>query len=230
MTSSAPPIVEVRHVERIYKTASGGSLPVLVDANLSVSRGEVVAITGESGSGKSTLLHIMGALDRPDAGTVLFEGRDMFAADDEALSAFRNRSVGFVFQFHHLLPEFSALENVLMPALIAGRGGSAARTRAAELLATVGLTDRADHRPSELSGGEKQRVAIARALMNAPDVVLADEPTGNLDEKTADILHNELIRLSRELGQTFVLVTHNPVFAAMADRTVRLDQGTLHAT
>ncbi len=230
MTSSALPIVEVRHVERTYTTASGGKLPVLVDANLSVARGEVVAITGESGSGKSTLLHIMGALDRPDAGTVLFEGRDMFAADDEALSSFRNQSVGFVFQFHHLLPEFSALENVLMPALIAGRSGRAARTRAAELLATVGLSDRAEHRPAELSGGEKQRVAIARALMNGPDVVLADEPTGNLDAKTADILHNELIRLSRELGQTFVLVTHNPAFAAMADRTVLLEQGTLHAS
>ncbi len=230
MTSSAPPIVEVRHVERTYTTASGGNLPVLVDANLSVLRGEVVAITGESGSGKSTLLHIMGALDRPDAGTVLFEGRDMFAAGDEALSSFRNQSIGFIFQFHHLLPEFSALENVLMPALIAGRNGRGARARAAELLATVGLSERADHRPSELSGGEKQRVAIARALMNEPDVVLADEPTGNLDEKTADVLHNELIRLSRELGQTFVLVTHNPVFAAMADRTVRLDQGTLHMT
>jgi len=230
MTSSALPIVEVCHVERTYTTASGGKLPVLVDANLSVARGEVVAITGESGSGKSTLLHIMGALDRPDAGTVLFEGRDMFAADDEALSSFRNQSVGFVFQFHHLLPEFSALENVLMPALIAGHSGREVRTRAAELLATVGLSDRAGHRPAELSGGEKQRVAIARALMNAPDVVLADEPTGNLDAKTADILHNELVRLSRELGQTFVLVTHNPVFAAMADRTVLLEQGTLHTS
>ena len=221
------PIVRVTGVEKVYPTASGGSLQVLRGVDMTVTRGEVVAVVGESGSGKSTLLHIIGALDRPDKGNVYFEGKDIFGASDEVLSGFRNRRIGFVFQFHHLLPEFSALENVLMPALIAGDTGAAARKRAADLLHTVGLTERADHRPNELSGGEKQRVAIARALMNNPDLVLADEPTGNLDEKTADALHVEMLRLSRELGQTFVLVTHNASFAAMADRTLRLDHGQL---
>ena len=195
--------------------------------DLDVHRGEVVAIIGESGTGKSTLLHILGTLEQPDSGEIRFSGELLAEKDDEALSQFRNAHVGFVFQFHHLLPEFTALENVMMPALVRGDSQGAARPRADELLALLGLTDRFDHRPGELSGGERQRVAMARALMNAPDLVLADEPTGNLDEKTADQLHKELIRLSREMNQTFVLVTHNQGFAAMADRIMVLEHGNL---
>lgn len=226
-SEGAEPLVQVRALVKSYPAISGGRIEVLKNVNLTIMRGEVVSIVGESGSGKSTLLHILGALDRPDSGDVLFQGTDIFTGSDDALSVFRNRRLGFVFQFHHLLPEFSALENVFMPALIAGVSMDKAKVRAAELLASVGLSDRSDHRPAELSGGEKQRVAIARALMNEPDLVLADEPTGNLDEQTAEYLHAELIRLSREMGQTFVLVTHNSAFAAMADRTLTLDHGVL---
>ncbi len=226
-SDAAEPLVRVRALVKSYPAISGGRIEVLRNVNLSVRRGEVVAIVGESGSGKSTLLHVLGALDRPDSGDVLFQGNDIFTGSDDALSLFRNRRLGFVFQFHHLLPEFSALENVFMPALIAGTPMERARVRAAELLAIVGLSDRSAHRPAELSGGEKQRVAIARALMNEPDLVLADEPTGNLDEQTAHALHGELLRLSRDMGQTFILVTHNPAFAAMADRTLTLDRGIL---
>jgi lipoprotein-releasing system ATP-binding protein len=221
-------ILQVRGLVKTYPSASGQALSVLQDLDLTVPRGEFLAITGESGTGKSTLLHVLGALDRPDLGTVIMDGKDVFQRDDTALSAFRNQSVGFVFQFHHLLPEFTAEENVMMPALIAGRRPGQVRDRARKLLADVGLSSRADHRPGELSGGEKQRVAMARALMNEPALVLADEPSGNLDEKTAEILHTELLRLSREQGQTFVVVTHNRDFAAMADRRLVLENGRLN--
>ncbi|MFB3133632.1 MAG: ABC transporter ATP-binding protein, partial [Rhodothermales bacterium] len=177
--------------------------------------------------GKSTLLHLLGALDRPDSGTVHFDGHDIFLKDDDALAAFRNRSVGFIFQFHHLLPEFTALENVAMPGLIQGLSLEAARPRVLELLRQLGLEARADHRPSALSGGEQQRVAVARALMNRPGLVLADEPTGNLDTKTAEALHDEILRLSRTTGQTFVVVTHNPALAAIADRVLRIENGLI---
>jgi lipoprotein-releasing system ATP-binding protein len=221
-------ILQVRGLVKTYPSAAGQPLSVLRDLDLMVRRGEFLAITGESGTGKSTLLHVLGALDRPDEGSVIMDGSDVFTRDDVALSAFRNQSVGFVFQFHHLLPEFSAEENVMMPALIAGRRPGQVRERARRLLADVGLASRADHRPGELSGGEKQRVAMARALMNEPALVLADEPSGNLDEKTAEVLHNELIRLCREQGQTFVVVTHNREFAAMADRRLVLENGQLN--
>lgn len=220
------PLLSVESLSKSYATARG-DLHILTGVDMTVEPGEVVAVTGESGTGKSTLLHLIGALDRPDGGRVLFQGESVFDKDDEALSRFRNDHIGFIFQFHHLLPEFTALENVMMPALIRGDRAGRVRGRADELLGRVGLSERSDHRPAELSGGEKQRVAVARALMNDPELVLADEPTGNLDEKTADSLHREMIRLSREVRQTFVIVTHNPQFATMADRVLQLENGTL---
>lgn len=220
-------LLTVSGVSKHYDTGGDTPLEVLQGVDLQVRAGEIVSIVGESGSGKSTLLHIIGALDRPTSGIVEFEGRDLSKESDEALAAFRNRSIGFVFQFHHLLPEFSAVENVAMPALIQHRGVGEARPRALELLSLLGLKDRADHRPSELSGGEKQRVAVARALMNEPALVLMDEPTGNLDAQTAAPLHDEIERLSRELGQTFVIVTHNPALSGIADRVLLLEHGAL---
>ncbi len=220
-------LLEVENLKKSYPTGAGARLEVLRGVSFAVRRGEVVAIVGESGTGKSTLLHLLGALDRPDSGTVHFDGHDIFLKDDDALAAFRNRSVGFIFQFHHLLPEFTALENVAMPGLIQGLDLEAARPRAIELLRQLGLEARADHRPSALSGGEQQRVAVARALMNRPGLVLADEPTGNLDTKTAEALHDEILRLSRTTGQTFVLVTHNPALAAIADRVLRIENGLI---
>jgi len=221
------PLLSVTGLSKTYPTVRGGMLKVLDDLDLVVERGEIVAVIGESGSGKSTLLHILGALDRPDQGSIVFSGQDVFDRTDEQLSAFRNQSIGFVFQFHHLLPEFNALENVMMPAIIRRSPRSETQARAGELLDRLGLTARSNHRPSELSGGEKQRVAMARALMNEPELVLADEPTGNLDTATADRLHNEIIRLGREMKQTFIMVTHNPGFAALADRVVCLENGKL---
>jgi lipoprotein-releasing system ATP-binding protein len=222
------PLLDVRDLVKRYDTGGDDPLTVLEDLSLQVEAGEIVAVVGESGTGKSTLLHLVGALDRPTSGTVRFAGTDVFAKDDEALADFRNRSIGFVFQFHHLLPEFTALENVAMPALIQHRSLADVRGRAEELLDILGLGHRSDHQPSALSGGEKQRVAVARALMNEPDLVLLDEPTGNLDARTAEPLHHEIERLSRELGQTFVIVTHNPSLARIADRILRLERGRLH--
>ena len=225
-------VLEARGLAKRYPTATGG-LDVLTDADVEVRAGELVAVVGESGTGKSTLLHLLGALDRPTAGTVRYRPapeapwEDVFALDDEALAAFRNRAIGFVFQFHHLLPEFDAVENVAMPALIAGGSLDEAAPRAHDLLRQLGLGDRLTHRPSQLSGGEQQRVAVARALMNRPGLVLMDEPSGNLDTKTAERLHDELRRLSRADDQAFVIVTHNPTLAALADRTLTLEGGRL---
>lgn len=221
------PLVTVKNLHKAYPTAGGGQLTVLNGVDLEVNRGEVLAIVGESGSGKSTLLHLMGALDRPDEGEVIFDGEQVFGRSDEALARFRNDCVGFVFQFHHLLPEFTALENVAMPALIGGQGLQQASKRATELLDQMGLADRREHVPSELSGGEQQRVAVARALMNQPALVLADEPTGNLDTATSARLHEELAGLARELNQTFVIVTHNQDLASRADRVLALKAGVL---
>ena len=220
------PILTGRGLGKSYPTATG-DLRVLSGLDLDVYAGELVAVVGESGTGKSTLLHLLGALDRPTEGTLTFRGEDVFAKGDEALAAFRNRSIGFVFQFHHLLPEFNALENVQMPALIAGGTFQTADGRARQLLTMLGLADRVDHRPSQLSGGEQQRVAVARALMNEPGLVLMDEPSGNLDVRTAETLHQELLRLSRDADQAFVVVTHNPTLAALADRVLALDGGQL---
>jgi lipoprotein-releasing system ATP-binding protein len=211
-----------------YDAGGEAPLEVLSGVSMQVQPGEIVAVMGESGTGKSTLLHLLGALDRPTSGTVRFNGTDLFAKSDDELAAFRNRSVGFVFQFHHLLPEFTALENVSMPALIQHQSPREVDDRARHLLDILGLADRAEHRPSALSGGEKQRVAVARALMNEPALVLLDEPTGNLDARTAEPLHREIERLSDELGQTFVVVTHNPALAGIADRVLRLEHGRLH--
>ena len=220
------PILEARGLVKQYPTADS-TLEVLSGLDFAVYAGEMVAVVGESGTGKSTLLYLLGALDRPTAGTVRYRSEEVFAKSDEALAAFRNRAIGFVFQFHHLLPEFNALENVAMPALIAGEDLDMAQPRALELLTLLGLADRADHRPSQLSGGEQQRVAVARALMNQPGLILADEPTGNLDTHTAEVLHDELRRLASMQDQAFVIVTHNPTLAALADRVLSLEEGVL---
>lgn len=220
-------MLSVQQIEKSYPLADGGLLTVLNQFNFEVKRGEVVAVVGESGAGKSTLLHILGTLDRPDSGKVFFDDLDVFAQSDEELAKFRNRRIGFVFQFHHLLPEFTAIENVQMPAMIARQNMSHAKTRAAFLLKQLGLGERMHHRPNQLSGGEQQRVAVARALMNEPDLILADEPTGNLDESTAEKLHQEIIRLSRTFNQSFIIVTHNPTLAQLADRVLRMEKGIL---
>lgn len=222
------PFLDVDGLVKQYDTGGEEPLTVLDDLDVTVEEGEIVAVVGESGTGKSTLLHLLGALDRPTQGTVRFQGDNLFDKSDEELATFRNRTVGFVFQFHHLLPEFTALENVAMPALIQHRSLDEVRPRARELLALLDLADRADHRPDSLSGGEKQRVAVARSLMNEPALVLMDEPTGNLDARTAEPLHKEIERLSREMKQTFVLATHNPSLATVAGRVLRLEHGQLH--
>lgn len=221
------PLIVARDLRKSYPTGGGGKLDVLQGVDMETRPGEVVAIVGESGTGKSTLLHLLGALDRPDKGTVHYRGQDIFRKSDEELATFRNREIGFIFQFHHLLPEFTALENVSMPALIAHKRMAEVKPRAMELLRVLGLEARASHRPSELSGGEQQRIAVARALMNEPGLVLADEPTGNLDIRTAERLHEEFLRLSQEFHHTFVIVTHNPALAAVADRVLRLENGLL---
>lgn len=208
-------------------TRSFGSLQVLKGISLNIDRGEVVSITGPSGAGKTTLLQIMGSLDKPDGGKVLYDGQDITRMSEKEISAFRNRHIGFVFQFHQLLPEFTALENITIPMLIAGQGMRQAIARAKELLQMLGLADRADHKPSELSGGEKQRIAVARALANQPDVILADEPSGSLDTKNKEELHKLFFSLRDQLGQTFVIVTHDESLAAMTDRTIRLLDGSI---
>ena len=208
-------------------TRSFGSLQVLKGISLNIDKGEVVSITGPSGAGKTTLLQIMGSLDKPDGGNVLYNGQDITRLNEKELSSFRNRHIGFVFQFHQLLPEFTALENITIPMLIAGQGMRQANVRAKELLGLLGLADRADHKPSELSGGEKQRIAVARALANQPDVILADEPSGSLDTKNKKELHELFFKLREQLGQTFVIVTHDESLAAMTDRTIHLLDGAI---
>lgn len=216
-------LLEIVGLGKTYPTEDGGELEVLQDVSFTIYRGEIVAIVGESGAGKSTLLHLLGTLDRPTEGEVLFEGKDIFEQTDNQLAHFRNRSIGFVFQFHHLLPEFTAVENVSMPALIQQKNLTDVRGRAIELLTMLGLQGRLNYRPGQLSGGEKQRVAVARALMNEPSLVLADEPTGNLDTKTADSLHQELLRLRDTMKQTFIIVTHNQALADLADRVLFIE-------
>ncbi len=202
-----------------------GSLKVLKGVDLEVRRGEVVSIMGASGAGKSTLLQILGTLSTPDAGRVEIEGTDVYRLSGKELSAFRNRKIGFVFQAHHLLPEFTALENVMIPALIGGRPAGEARREAGALLETVGLGGRLDHKPAALSGGEQQRVAIARAIVNSPAILLADEPSGNLDSKTKEEIHRLFFSLRDSLGQTIVIVTHDPGLAGMCDRTLTMRDG-----
>lgn len=208
-------------------TKSFGQLQVLKSIDLNINKGEVVSIVGPSGAGKTTLLQIMGTLDRADSGRVIINGTDISRMKEKELSAFRNREIGFVFQFHQLLPEFTALENVTIPALIKGIPAADARKQAIEMLDFLGLSDRASHKPAELSGGEKQRVAVARALINNPSVVLADEPSGSLDTKNKEELHNLFFELRDKLGQTFVIVTHDEGLAGQTDRTIHMLDGRI---
>lgn len=213
-------ILSIRNIHKSF-----GALEVLKGIDTDIARGEIVSIVGASGAGKTTLLQVMGTLLRPDEGSITLADTDVTRLGDAALSRFRNQHIGFIFQFHQLLPEFTALENVMLPALIAGQSKRAAATRAADLLDFMGLTARAEHKPTELSGGEQQRVAAARALTNRPDIVFADEPTGSLDTHNRSELQALFFRLRRELDQTFVIVTHDEQFAAQTDRCIRLADG-----
>lgn len=230
MTTAATggPVLEARGVVKGYRGGDGGVVHVLEGVDLAVQPGEMVAVIGASGAGKSTFLHVLGALERPDAGEVLLGGTPTAGLNDEALAELRNRYVGFVFQFHHLLKEFSALENVMMPLRIADRPMEEARARAVSLLERVGLGARLHHRPAELSGGEQQRAAVARALALQPPVVLADEPSGNLDHQNAERLHDLLVELAGEVGLGVVVVTHNRSLAERAQRVLHLEDGRLH--
>jgi lipoprotein-releasing system ATP-binding protein len=226
-SKKSEPILSVTDV---HKSFSMGEhvLRVLKGVDLHVGEGQILAIVGASGVGKSTLLHILGALDRPDTGGVRLDSEDVFRMNDDDLARFRNRTVGFVFQFHHLMPEFTALENVMIPGLIAGQSAERCRARARELLKEVQLLEREEHKPGELSGGEQQRLAVARALLNDPRIVLADEPSGNLDRASGEELHALIWEFRRTRGQTFVVVTHNERLAEAADRVVKLEDGKAH--
>jgi len=219
------PLITVKGLNKTFITPER-SLNVLKDISLEIAEGELTALTGPSGVGKSTLLHIIGTLDRPTSGEVLYKGKDVFKYSSDELARFRSSSIGFVFQFHHLLPEFNTLENTLLPALIAGISHEDAHKKAKQLLGKVGLSERFTHKPGELSGGEQQRVAVARALMLEPEVVLADEPTGNLDTGTGEELFN-LLKSLNETGTSFIIVTHNETLASQCRRTIKMKDGTI---
>jgi len=208
---------------------SYGKLAVLKSVDLSIDAAEIIAIVGASGAGKSTLLHLLGTLDKTDTGNIIFDGTDFTKLNDKALSAFRNQHMGFIFQFHHLLPEFTALENVCIPAYIAKENKADADARGLKLLTQLGLADRAEHKPSELSGGEQQRVAIARALINNPAIIFADEPTGNLDSNNANEINELFLKIRKEMGVAIVIVTHNSALASIADRQLHMKDGNLIA-
>jgi len=215
-------ILEATGIHKKY-----GTLEVLKGVSIAVKKGEIVSLVGPSGAGKSTLLHIIGTLDKPDAGTVKIEGSEVAAKTEKAMASFRNKSIGFIFQFHHLLPEFTAIENVCIPAYIAGKSKKASEEKAKELLNLLRLGERINHKPAELSGGEQQRVAVARALINNPSLVMADEPSGNLDTNNARELHKLFFELRDKLNQTFIIVTHNEELAGMADRTIHMKDGLI---
>ncbi len=215
-------MLEIHKINKRY-----GHLQVLKDVSLHVNQGELVCIVGKSGAGKSTLLHIIGTLDSADSGQVILKDKDVTSLKGNELSDFRNAHIGFIFQFHHLLPEFTALENIMIPALIASVDTEIAKQKATTLLKAIGLEDRADHKPTALSGGEQQRVAIARALINDPDIVFADEPTGNLDSTSSEEIHQLFLRLNRELNQTFVIVTHNEHLAEICNRSIKMEDGKI---
>lgn len=214
-------------IKGIYK--SFGKVEVIKGVDLQINKGEIVTIVGASGAGKTTLLQIIGTLEKADKGDVIFNGQNISKMNQKTLAAFRNKNIGFVFQFHHLLPEFTALENICIPAYIAGTPKNEALKKATQLLEYLKLTDRANHKPSMLSGGEQQRIAVARALINNPEVILADEPSGNLDSQNAKELHELFFKLREQTGQTFVIVTHNPTLAQMADRTITIKDGKIES-
>ncbi|MEA1907501.1 MAG: ABC transporter ATP-binding protein [Euryarchaeota archaeon] len=225
MMENMKKIIEIRNLTRIY--GDGAEVRALDGVNMDIEQGEFLAIIGPSGSGKSTLLNQIGILDTPTSGTILLDGVDITKASEKKRSRLRNRKLGFIFQYHHLLPDFNAIENVMMPLLINGVKRSKARKMASRMLDEVGLEDRADHRPNQLSGGQNQRVAIARALANSPEIVIGDEPTGNLDSKSSDNIYELLRRLNQDHNQTFILVTHDAQMAAKTDRIVRLVDGRI---
>ena len=215
-------MIDIKDVTKNY-----GNLEVLRGVNLHINRGEVISIVGPSGAGKTTLLQLIGTLDKPTAGSILFNGQELAGMNEKRVAEFRNKHIGFVFQFHQLLPEFTALENIIIPALIAGRSRNTAEKDAMELLDIMGLKERAGHKPSELSGGENQRVAVARALINRPHLVLADEPSGSLDSKNKEELHKLFFKLRERYGQTFLIVTHDEELARITDRTIRMVDGVV---
>ncbi len=219
-TEEVQPILSARNIHKYY-----GTLHVLQGVDLDIHAGEIVSMVGPSGSGKSTLLHILGTLDEPAEGNIRLKSRELQSLKGKSLAAFRNRHIGFVFQFHHLLPEFTALENVCIPGWIAGGPKAVVETRARELLETLGVGHRMENKPAAMSGGEQQRVAVCRALINAPDIIFADEPTGNLDSANARDLHQLFFELRQKFGQTFLIVTHNEALAEMSDRVVRMKDG-----
>jgi len=220
-------LLRLTNIKKSYGISGTERLEVLKGIDLQVGKGEIVAIVGQSGAGKSTLLHIIGTLDRPDSGTYEFNGSEVMNLNDKKISEFRNKEIGFIFQFHHLLPEFTALENVMIASMIGGRDDKSAAER---MLAEVGLKNRMNHKPSELSGGESQRVAIARALVNSPGLILADEPTGNLDSENSEAIMELIFELRKKLGKTFIIVTHNDSFASRCDRVISLQDGKVIGT
>jgi len=218
-------ILRAQSLNKSYKMNKKVSLDVLKDVSLEIEANKISVIVGASGAGKSTLLHLLGTLDRPDSGKIIYKDENIFALSDDRLSKFRNKNIGFIFQFHHLLPEFTALENVSIPQMIFGNSLSEAAKKSKELLSTVGLSDRMDHKPAELSGGEQQRVAVARALANDPQIIFGDEPTGNLDSKSSESIHQLILELRDNLNVTFVIVTHNPKLVKLADKVFEIKDG-----